>query len=286
MIDIPKIEIEQQETEEFNAKDIFNKSIISIDEKLIPPPIAISCGETSYKGKLYPIPYASYGDISAIVGASKSKKTFLKSMLLSCYLGIDIDRFTDGLIKGHDNQKLVFDIDTEQSEYHSQRVFKRVGEMTGRNPDNFKGLALRKLMPKERFQLLEWLFNESEYKNDLGIVSIDGVADLVDDINDLKACNNVVNNLMKWSADTNSHIMTVIHRNFGSQKPTGHLGSAILKKCETVTFTEKDDIYTKVTSEYTRNIAFDNFAFEVRNDWLPYVVDNAVLTEDKNENPY
>ena len=37
---------------------------------------------------------------------------------------------------------------------------------------------------------------------------------------------------MEWSQKFNCHIITVIHSNFGSDKPTGHLGSALEKKRE------------------------------------------------------
>jgi len=56
-------------------------------------------------------------------------------------------------------------------------------------------------------------------------VIIDGIADLVSDVNNLEESNLVVQKIMKWSAELDCHIVTVIHSNFGSDKPTGHLGS-------------------------------------------------------------
>ena len=38
---------------------------------------------------------------------------------------------------------------------------------------------------------------------------------------------------MAWSTVYDCHIVTVIHSNFGSDKPTGHLGSFLEKKAET-----------------------------------------------------
>lgn len=290
MIEKKQIKLgDAKEEPELNAKELFHKAVIPLNEKLRPAPIAISIGQTEYKGSLYPTPYGSYGDFSAIVGASKSKKTFFKSMLMACYLGFKFDKYTDELIRGHDtNDKLVIDIDTEQSDYHSQRVFKRVTEMCGYEPPTYTGIALRKFSPKERLQVIEWLFCESEMRSNLGLVSIDGVADLVDDINDLKQCNEVVNKLMKWSHDTSSHIITVIHRNFGTNKPTGHLGSAILKKAETSVFVEKneEDDSVLLKPEYTRNIAFDNLTFEVRNDWLPYLIPSDEISKASQTKAY
>lgn len=289
---IKKTEIklsEEKEGVKLNPEELFHKAVVPLNEKLRPAPIAISIGQSEYKGNFYPVPFGSYGDFSAIVGASKSKKTFFKSMLIASYLGFKFDSFTDELIKGHESQgKLVIDIDTEQSDYHSQKVFKRVTEMIGYEPKNYTGIALRKFSPKERLQVIKWLFEESEMKDNIGLVAIDGVADLVDDINDLKQCNEIVNQLMKWSHDTQSHIITVIHRNFASNKPTGHLGSAILKKAETSVFVEKneDDDSVMLKPEYTRNIPFENLAFEVRKDWLPYLIPVNNLSKVSNKRMY
>ena len=53
------------------------------------------------------------------------------------------------------------------------------------------------------------------------------------DVNNIVEANEVVQKLMEWSAKYNCHIITVIHSNWGSEKPTGHLGSFMEKKAET-----------------------------------------------------
>lgn len=257
---------------EVNYQFIHDTHFVDIEEVLKPQPVAISIGETNYKGNMYPISYGSYGDFSCIVGASKSKKTFLKSLLTACYIGGRSNLYAD-MIKGHDSAgKYVIDIDTEQSEYHSQRVFRRVIEMVDAPYEFYKPFALRKLSADERLNFIDWIFTESQYVGKIGLVLIDGVADLVNDVNDLKASNAVAQKLLKWSATEKCHIITILHRNFGTKKPTGHLGSAVLKKAETVIFVEKDGDLTIATPEYTRNQPFETFAYEVNSDWLPVVV--------------
>jgi len=73
-----------------------------------------------------------------------------------------------------------------------------------------------------------------------------------------------------------------LHRNFGTKKPTGHLGSAILKKAETVIFVEKENELTLVNPEYTRNQPFETFAFAVDSNWLPFVVDYQISDKPIN----
>lgn len=281
MIEIGDINLKNNvpELKEVSFKELHDTHFIDIDEVLKPQPVAISIGQTMYKGNYYPIAYGSYGDFSCIVGASKSKKTFLKSLLTACYIGGNANNFASE-IRGHDTKdKFVIDIDTEQSEFHSQRVFRRVAEMVGINPSFYKPFSLRKLSANERLDFINWIFTESEYKGNIGLVCIDGVADLVNDVNDLEASNKVAQKLLEWSAKENCHIITVLHRNFQSKKPTGHLGSAVLKKAETVVFVEKEDDFTIVNPEYTRNQPFENFMYGVDENWLPYVVEDYTGTQ-------
>lgn len=283
MIEIPKIELKQEPQEQdLDFKKIHDLQFVDIDEVLKPQPVAISIGTSQYKGKNYPIPFGSYGDFSCIVGASKSKKTFLKSLFTSCYIGGNANIYASE-IKGHNvGNKWIIDIDTEQSEFHAQRVFRRVAEMVGTNPTNYKPFALRTLSANERLKFIDWIFNESHYKGNIGLLIIDGVADLVSDVNNLEQSNEVSQKLLEWSGNENCHIITVLHRNFGSAKPTGHLGSAVLKKAETVVFVEKEDDAVLVTSEYSRNQPFENFAFAIDNNWLPYVVDEKKQSKEIN----
>jgi hypothetical protein len=284
MIELPKIELKNEPQDvEYNFKQIHDAQFVDIDEVLKPQPVAISIGSSQYKGQKYPIPFGSYGDFSCIVGASKSKKTFLKSLLTACYIGGNSNHFSTE-IKGHDvGKKWIIDIDTEQGEFHAQRVFRRVAEMVGTNPANYKPFALRALSANKRLKFIEWIFKESKYKGNIGLLIIDGVADLVNDVNNLEQSNEVAQKLLEWSANEKCHIITVLHRNFGSNKPTGHLGSAVLKKAETVVFVEKEDENVLVTPEYSRNQPFENFAFAVDDNWLPYVIDEVITKKQIDE---
>jgi hypothetical protein len=268
---------------EVNYLDIHNDYFVDIDEVLKPQPVAISIGSNLYKGTTYPIPFGSYGDFSCIVGASKAKKSFFKSALIACYIGGNSTlHFSE--IKGHESKgKYIIDIDTEQSKFHAQRAFRRISEMVGENTNYYKPFALRELSADQRLAFIDWLFNESQYKGNIGLVSIDGIADLVTDVNDLTKSNEVAQKLLTWSGNEQCHIITVLHRNFGTKKPTGHLGSAVLKKAETVVFVEKEGDLTLVNAEYTRNQPFENFAFSVNENWLPVQVDAPVADKKINK---
>lgn len=256
----------QEEVIDFNK--IARENFIDVSLEIQRPPIAISIGKY---GNNYDIPFGSYGDFSCIVGASKSMKTFLKSAIAAGYIGGNsTEYFPD--IKGHETKgKFVIDIDTEQSDYHTQKVARRVCDMVGTNPEFYKPFSLRDKDPKTRLAFIEWIFSESEWRNNLGLVLIDGAADLLDNVNDLEESNKIVNSMLRWTKQSKSHLITVLHRNHGGMKPTGHLGSAITKKAETVAFVTKEDKIVNVSPEYTRNYPFEDFAFELDEKYLPKI---------------
>ena len=265
------------EPEKINFQEIHDKRLVNIDEVVEREPIALSIGSYEYKGNLYPIPFGTYGNFSCLVGASKSMKTFLKSALLAGYIGGQSQHYFPNL-KGYDQEgKFILDIDTEQSLFHTQRVARRVCEMVGANYELYKPFTLREEDPIIRFQFIEWLMMESEYRDNIGLVAVDGAADILSSVNDLDISNKIVQGMMKWTSKTNAHLCTVLHRNHGSDKPTGHLGSAILKKAETVAFVTRDDKTVNVTSEYTRGYPFEDFTFELDENFLPREVENNIF---------
>jgi hypothetical protein len=102
---------------------------------------------------------------------------------------------------------------------------------------------------------------------------IDGLADLVADFNDLKETNLLIQKVMKWTDDKKFHLMTIIHQNSYTNKATGHLGSSILKKAETVCNLSIVDDMAQVTFSYTRGFPIDKVYFKIDEDGLPFVGD-------------
>lgn len=274
--------VEAVELDNSSFEDLSNEFYIDLDEEIEKQPMAISCGTYESRGMRHPIPLGSYGDFICVSGQSKSKKTFFVSLTVACYIGGNSNEYCD-FIKGHDNGgKQVVSIDTEQSKYHAQRVMRRVAEMVGAKPDNFHGYGLRAKSPKERYKIVDKLFTNSKFKDNLGLVIIDGIADLVMDVNNGEEATHLANKLLEWSAISKACIMVVIHENPGvNGKMKGHLGSYLAQKCETNIRVEKiNSEASKVTVGYTRNKAFDDFAFEVV-DWLPHATHDIESFEEE-----
>jgi len=249
---------------------------INPKESIDYPPVALSFGEklikTSAGDSLLPIGIGTYGNFSVISGSPKTKKTFLISLLASVFLG-GKNNF-GGDLKGHRNEKDVIHIDTEQGKWHCQKVFKRVLDMNVIDYSEFYyTFGLRTIGFKQRIQFIEYCL---EHKSkDTGLLIIDGISDLVSDVNNIEESNACVQKLMEWSAKYNCHILCVIHTNYGSEKLTGHLGSALMKKCETEIYLEQsEDIkeWITVKCKRSRGYSFETFSFKVNEIGLPEII--------------
>jgi hypothetical protein len=246
-------------------------------QKIEHPDPALSLGYKTYETKdglkEYPLAIGTYGNFSFIQAPPKSKKTFFISLLSAIYMKGQIDTF-GGDIRGYRDGKHLIHFDTEQGAFHCQMVFKRPLDMTEVDTDKYHTYGLRQLDFKERILLIEHvLYKKLDGKN-IGLVIIDGVADLCSDVNNIEESNAVVQKLMKWTKELNCHIITVIHSNFGSDKPTGHLGSFLEKKTETQIQLELNTVnkdLVTVSCKRSRNASFETFSFKVNNFGLPQV---------------
>lgn len=278
-----KIELQELETNNeldtpFDYEKMYNDCFVDIDVVLDRPPAVLSIGKYEYKGKIYDIDAHTLGEMSATVAPSKTKKSFYKSALIACGIGGNSGKYFPN-IKSHREQNdwIFVDIDTEQGAYYAQKVFRRVQRMTGLKYVNYLPFAMRSKTPTERVMFVDALLQDPRFKGRIKFVSIDGIADLIENTNDIVMSSQIANKTMKWTDEHNLHLHLVIHKLIGVNKPTGHLGSYILKKAETVVFLEKEDENNKdsniiVSHKYSRGRTFNDFAFNVNEDGLPYYV--------------
>lgn len=280
-------DVAPKQTISVNLENIYKTSFVDVTKKIEYPPVAVSIGTHKLGSKDFPIPFGTYGNFSCIVGPSKSKKTFLKSLITAAYIGGKTSNYTSSIKSHRDRECFIIDIDTEQSSWHAQNVFKRVTKLVGvENYEFYKPFALRPYEPKERLQFIEWLIYESEMKDNIGLVAIDGLADLVNDFNDLKESQAVIQKVMKFTDDKQFHLTTILHSNFGTNKAVGHIGSSMLKKAETVCQVGPEGDAIKAHFSHTRGFPIEDFYYSVNSDGLPYILNEEVRpikVEEKKE---
>ena len=262
---------------EIDLKKLENECFLDLSVEIEKPEILLSIGQHEYKGKFYNTPIMTAGEFSAIVATSKSKKTFLKSALLGCYIGEKSSLLFPNIKTHRTEDFTILDFDTEQGKYYTQRTFRRVQEITGVIYDNYKGYATRHLKSIERLLLIDYCLANQKllYKNTVKLIAIDGIADLVENTNDIIMSKEASDYILKWSYEYNIHITTIIHKSPLTNKPLGHLGTYVLKKAETVIdLNLESDGSILVTNPYSRGYRFDEFKFDINKEALPYLIDN------------
>ena len=113
--------------------------------------------------------------------------------------------------------------------------------------------------------------------DDLGLVVIDGIRDLVHDINSPGESTDLITKLMQWTDERKIHIHTVLHLNKSDDNTRGHLGTELNNKAETVLQITKDDFdrdTSSVTAMHIRDRDFEPFAFRINADALPELVED------------
>lgn len=209
------------------------------------------------------IPIMTKGNISAIVGPPKTRKTFLASLIASAYFNGE----NDALYAPLQTKNLLW-IDTEQAPRHCSVVYRRINRMRGLNPESrpedFHFHCLREYDTASRVEIVSNLFDL--YHPEL--VIIDGIADLVHSQNDEEEAAAMQDFLLNKSKVYDCHIISVIHSNYGSDKARGHTGANLTRKCETIMTLSANSTTTKV-SFTSRDISPNPIAFGINADGIP-----------------
>ena len=256
---------------------------VDLDEEVPQPPIALSYGTHSYEtrrgGKVTePTSIGTDGNFSFIQAPPKSYKSYFVSMLVSAYLNSGTRWAPE--MKSDRKGRDVVHFDTEQGKFHALKGFRRTADMA-ETQDGYKPYSLRTIGYKDRMGFIEYVLKEAD-EGSIGLVVIDGIADLVSDVNNIVEANECVQKLMEWSSNYNIHIITVIHSNYGSDKPTGHLGSFCEKKTECQISLEKDEETGKIVTvkcKRSRNKPFDEFRFALNELNFPEIIEDDIPSE-------
>lgn len=234
------------------------------DEYAVPPEILRVNGST----------IGTLGNFSASTGKAKSKKTFNVSAIVAAALS-NCEVLCYAANFPTDKRKVLY-IDTEQSKYHCQKVMKRIlrlaGLSTSQECPNLLFVAMRELSPEKRRIVIDHMLSNIE---GIGLVVIDGIRDLMYDINNPTESTEIINLLMRWSSGFNLHIHTVLHLNKGDDNTRGHIGTELNNKAETVlqvTKSQTDANISEVRAMHIRDKDFEPFAFRINEESLPELV--------------
>jgi hypothetical protein len=194
------------------------------------------------------IPICTPGNLTVINAKEKSgKSSLIGAMLASNFTGPDTLADTLGFASSNPNGLAVLHVDTEQTPNDHWHLVDRAMRRAGveRLPDWVQSYCLTRFGSLEKRKAAVWHLIKTVAQEYCGIhsVLIDGVADLVNNVNDPEESNNFVAELHAMAIEHDCPIIGVIHQNTTGTngKTRGHLGSQLSRKSETNLRLDKDD---------------------------------------------
>jgi hypothetical protein len=261
MIDITKFAFGA----DFNPKEAIKTARVTPDEVIVNADTLLWFKEAT---KLVTV--CTRGNISAIIGKAKSRKTFLSTMLSAALVvGSLYDKFWASQKK---KLKVVY-FDTEQGRGRAQKVFKRIVKLSG-HASQMDMISMRPYSTSERMEMIDEYF--ASEKPDFAF--IDGIRDLIMDFNNLTQATELMTSLLRWSEAHDCHICCVLHTNKADRNARGHLGTELMNKAESILVVETRDgaEVSEVKPAYMRDGLFEPFLFTVL-DGLPVLCGSEKL---------
>lgn len=219
---------------------------------------------------IYGVPCFYRGELTADCGKAKSGKTTFLSILMAATIKrqtLALERLTDEPLK-------VLWIDTEQSQQSTQEILKeRIMPLAGvdkLDDTQFFAFNLRGVGFEKRGRMVDVAIRS--IKPDICI--IDGVKDLMTDINDAVQATLIMEKLMELAKEMNCCIVCVLHQNKSEQDRNmrGSIGTELTNKAFEVFQCSilGDDETFKVEQTYSRKRKIkQNFYYTINQDGLP-----------------
>ena len=226
-------------------------------------------------------------DLSVFAGVAKTGKTFVTSMLMAAATTSEDEPSVLALKRIRQEPLKVMWYDTEQSlETTKEIMVKRIAKMVGGTfPDTqFFVFNVRAMTFEERNKMLGVAIES--YRPD--IVIVDGIADLLPDINDGPEAIKLISELLRLADKNNCNITVNIHLNRSGEKSNlrGWLGSMLLQKafevfnCAKVFKTDVLSVELFMSRKVNESVTF---YYKINNQGLPESTEEPD-TQQRDEN--
>lgn len=207
-------------------------------------------------------PTCTSGNLTSIVSQAKTGKSAVVGAMLGSTM---VDDFCDtvpdllGFKSANPANKAVIHFDTEQSPYDAWHVVARAVRRAGVSspPAWLISYCLTGMLPRDAWKAVQEGIRRASEQFKVHSILIDGVGDLVHDVNDAGECNDFVAALHGLAIANDCPIIGVLHFNPDSAKARGHLGSQLERKAESNLRLDKEDECTVLWSNKQRRSAID-----------------------------
>lgn len=171
-----------------------------------------------------------HGEITLISGPKKTFKSNVCQCLAAALLGGSADNCISFSRHNTEKKYKVMVIDTEQSLSDYKRkclnILNRAGLPTDKLDDCLVTFAWRGREPLDMVKALPVVVAQ----NHPDVVIIDGIADFMYDINDIREARNLTSLILRVCDEMNCAIVCVIHQNQSNSKDRGHIGTMLGNK--------------------------------------------------------
>jgi hypothetical protein len=208
------------------------------------------------------VPVATVGNHSLLTGKKKSRKSLFIVWLAKLFFKQN---------NAVADEMMLFD--TEQGKPHVWKILKKIKKITGFDIPVF---FLRGMSPKDRRDFI--LNTIKMWKKKPKMIIIDGIRDLMSNINDADETTELIVWLEDITIHYHIHIINVLHLNKTDDNARGHIGTELANKAEITYELKKDEEKgcTIVRCESSRERDFDTFAFTHGVDELPEVLGTPI----------
>src|SRR5690554_2445245 len=192
------------------------------------------------------------GSISSIIGKAKSGKTALSVRLVAAALDGGRGAIDDGLISAPEKGTVIF-FDTEQGAYYGSLTVSNIKKIHS-DCSALKYYDLREHHPKKRLELMQKALEYWSAKDKVSLVVVDGIKDVVFDINNPEEATTTITELMRLSVKYDCHITSILHQNKGDNNARGHIGTELTNKSEIVIAVSKHEVrddFAIISAEYS-----------------------------------
>lgn len=224
------------------------------------------------------------GSIIEVSGLSKTRKSSLISMFVSAALSQS--RQALKVVSGVEGAIVWFDTEQNDTEFKMfQKKVHTLAELRDNHP-NYYAYNIRKYDELIRLDIVEATLERIYSKHQhIGLIVVDGVADLLYNSNEQEPAKKLVTQLASWADNYRAAIFTAIHTNKDGKHSTGALGGFLDKKCSYHIRTEQEEYIGSATTVYTQmsrsGEAFPPFKFTHDADGLPSLdSEYAIFGED------
>lgn len=252
----------EQQFEDKMLNELLDRFSINVDKTVSIQPFVIEVNGTVM---------ATESNFSVSAGKQRSKKGLNALAIVAAALSSkQVLNYTVKLPKSRNK---VLYVDTKQTRCKCEKELKQILTMAGKptdiDSDQLIYISLRESWPKQRREIIG---RALETNPKIGLVVINSCQDLLSDINDPVESYEVITDLIQWVSIYNIHIHITLSANKANDNISGHLGTELMYKSETVlqiTESPIDSDISEVRPIYVRNLEFAPFAFRTNEDGIP-----------------